>query len=103
MRNPTFSRLVGPGVNMSVEDAYYAVHRKEILAASMQVAAQRAAQQISNAIQSGTRRPDESGTAAQAPSVTTIDYKNMSRNDREALKRRIRYAAAHGEKVYPGR
>lgn len=102
MQNPTFSRLVGPGVGMSVEDAYYAVHRREIQAASMQVAAQKTAQQISNAIQSGSRRPDESGAAAQAPSVTTFDYKKMNRAEREALKKSIYQAAARGEKIYPG-
>jgi hypothetical protein len=102
MQNPTFSRLVGPGVGMSVEDAYYAVHRREIQAASMQVAAQKTAQQISNAIQSGSRRPDESGASAQAPSVTTFDYKKMNRSEREALKKSIYQAAARGEKIYPG-
>ena len=102
MQNPTFSRLVSPNMGMSVEDAYYAVHRKEIQAAAMQVAAQKAAEQISNSIQSGSRRPDEGGPA-QAPSAITFDYKNMSRDEREALKKRI-YASRHtGEKIYPGR
>jgi len=103
MQNPTFARLVSPNVNLSVEDAYHAVHRREIQAASMQVAAQKTAQQISEAIQSGSRRPDESGSTAQAPSVTTFDYRRASRAEREALKQQIRQAAARGEKIYPGR
>ena len=103
MTNPVFSRLVSPNVGMSVEDAYYAVHRKEIQTAAMQVAAQKAAEQISNAIQSGSRRPDESSAAAQAPSVTTFDYKKMSQAERNALKQRIYQAGARGEKIYPGR
>ena len=102
MQNPTFARLVSPGVNMSVEDAYYAIHRKEIQAASMQVAAQQTAQQISNAIQSGSKRPDESGATASAPSVTNIDYSKMSRAERKALNQRIYAAAARGEKLRPG-
>ncbi len=102
LQNPIFKRLVDPKVGLSVEDAYYAVHRKEIAAAQMQVAAQKTAEKISNAIQSGSRRPDESGASSQAPSVSTFDYRNASREQREAFKKRIREAAARGEKVYPG-
>ena len=68
----------------------------------MQVTAQKTAEKISNAIASGSRRPDESGTSSQAPSVSTFDYRNASRDQREALKKRIREAAARGEKLYPG-
>jgi hypothetical protein len=68
----------------------------------MKVAAQKTAEKISNAIQAGSRRPDEAGTSSQAPSVSTFDYRNASREQREALKKRIRDAAARGEKLYPG-
>lgn len=98
LRNPTFARLTSPNMGMSVEDAYYAVHRKEIQAASMQVTAQTVAKKISNSIQSGSRRPNENGTSGQAPSVTTFDYRTASREQREAFKKRIR----SGEKIYPG-
>ena len=98
LQNPAFARMTSPNVGISVEDAYYAVHRNEIQTAAMQVTAQKTAQKISNAIQSGSRRPDENGTSGQAPSVTTFDYRNASREQREALKKRIR----SGEKIYPG-
>lgn len=98
LQNPAFARMTSPNVGISVEDAYYAVHRNEIQTAAMQVTAQKTAQKISNAIQSGSRRPDEAGTSGQAPSVTTFDYRSMSREQREALKNRIR----SGEKIYPG-
>ena len=71
--------------------------------ASMEVTAQKVAQKISNDIQAGNRRPHENGTSGQAPSVTTFDYSKASREQREELKRRIRDAAARGEKLYPGR
>lgn len=103
LKNQTFARLTAPGVGISVEDAYYAVHRNEIQAASMQVAAQKTAQKISNSIQAGRSRPSENGTTGQAPSVTTFDYRNASKEQREELKRQIRAAAARGEKLYPGR
>lgn len=102
LKNPAFVRLTAPNVGISVEDAYYTVHRREIEAAAMQVAAQKAAQQISNAIRSGSARPVENGTSGSAPSVTAFDYRNASRSQREALKTRIRQAGARGEKIYPG-
>ena len=43
------------------------------------------------------------GTTRQAPSVATFDYSKASKAEREALKARIREAAARGEKIYPGR
>ena len=102
LKNPTFARMTAPGSGLTVEDAYYAVHRKEIQMASMQATAQKTAQKISNAIQSGSRRPDEAGISSQAPSVTSFNYRNASKEQREALKKQIRDAAARGEKVYPG-
>jgi hypothetical protein len=102
LKNPAFARMTHPNVGISVEDAYYAVHRNEIQTAAMQVTAQKTAQKISNAIQSGSRRPDESGASSQAPSVSTFNYRTASKDQRAALKQRIRDAAARGEKLYPG-
>lgn len=102
MQNPVFARLTSPSVGLSVEDAFHAVHRKEIQAHSMQVAAQKTREMVSNAIQSGTNRPDETGTASQAPSVSKFDYRNATPAQRKALKEEIRRAAAEGRKIYPG-
>ena len=104
MQNPAFARMTAPGTGlMSVEDAYRAVHRKEIEAAQSQVIAQKTAEKMSNAIQAGSRRPNENGTSGQSASVTTFDYSKASKAQREALKQQIRAAAARGEKLYPGR
>ena len=103
LQNPVFARMTSPNVGVSVEDAYHAIHRKEIMTAGMQVTAQQTAQKISNAIQAGARRPDENGTSGQSPSVTTFDYSKASKQQREALKREIYAAKARGEKLYPGR
>ena len=103
LQNPVFARMTAPGTGiMSVEDAYRAVHRKEIEAAQSQVIAQRTAEKISNSIQAGSRRPDENGTSGQSASVTTFDYSKASKEQREALKREIFAAKARGEKLYPG-
>ncbi len=102
LQNPAFLRMTSPNVGISVEDAYFAVHRNEIMSAGMQVTAQKTAQKISNAIQAGSRRPTEAGTSGQAPSVTTFDYRHASPEQRAAIKAHIRSEAAHGRKVYPG-
>ena len=102
LQNPAFARMTSPNVGISVEDAYYAIHRNEIQTAAMQVTAQKTAEKISNAIASGSRRPDESGASSQAPSVSTFDYAKASREQREAFKKDLRERLARGEKVYPG-
>lgn len=102
LRNPLFVRLTSPGVGLSVEDAFYAVHRKAMQEKSMEAAAQQATRMISNAIASGSHRPEESGTAAQAPSVSRFDYRNATPEQRKQLKDAIRKAAAEGRKLYPG-
>ena len=102
MENPAFARMTAPNMPISLEDAYYAVHRKEIQQASMQVAAQKTAENLSKTIQAGQKRPVENGTSAQAPSITTIDWRNASREQREAQRARIKQAAAQGKKLYPG-
>jgi hypothetical protein len=103
LKNPVFARMTAPGKGlMSVEDAYRAVHRQEIEAASSQIIAYKTAEKLSNAIQSGSKRPNESGASSQAPSVSTFDYAKASREQREAFKKDIRARMARGEKVYPG-
>lgn len=102
LQNPAFARMTAPNVGISVEDAYYAIHRNEIQTAAMQVTAKKTAEKISNAIQSGSRRPDESGASSQAPSVSTFDYAKASKEQRDAFKKDLRERLARREKVYPG-
>ena len=103
LQDPAFADAVRPGGRMSVAQAYYGLHHDEIMSAGMQVTAQQTAQKLSNAIQAGSRRPDENGTSGQSASVTTFDYSKASKAQRDALKQQIRAAAARGEKLYPGR
>lgn len=102
LKNPTFARLTAPSSGLSLEDAYYAVHRKEIQEASVRITAQKTAQQISNSIQAGQRRPIENGSSGQTSPAQIFDYSKATPAQREALKQRIRNAAARGEKIYPG-
>ena len=91
LENPAFVRLTAPNVGISLEDAYYTVHRQEQEA--------KTAAQIANAIRAGALRPEENGVGA--PAMTVFDYRNASREQRNALKKQIRLAAAKGEKIYP--
>ena len=100
LRNPTFAKLVSFGV--SVEDAHYATHRKELQTAAMQATANATRQQISNAIQANGRRPQENGTSGQAPSVTHFDYSKASPEQRKQFKAFLEAERAAGRKVYPG-
>lgn len=99
LNDPVFARLTAPGSGLTVEDAYFAVHRQRLQAEAEEAASQK----IADSIRAGSRRPRENGTEGQAPSVAALDYRAATPGQREALKRRIREAAARGEKVYPGR
>lgn len=99
MQNPVFARMTAPGGGLSVEQAYHALHHREIEAASAQVIARKTAEQLSNSIRSNQQRPVETGSSTQASSVQAFDYRTASKEQREALKRRIR----SGEKVFPGK
>lgn len=102
MENPQFRRLTARGVNVSVDDAYRIVHRKELELAQAQIVERKATERVQNTIRAGAARPDESGSASQAPSVTTIDWKHASREQLQAQAKRIRLAAAQGRKLRPG-
>ena len=99
LQNPVFLQLTAPGTGISVEDAYYALHRQQIL----QNTAQKTQEKVVQAIQSGSRRPLEAGTDSQAPSLTTFQYSNASREQREAFKKELRRAWGRGEQVFPGK
>lgn len=102
LNNPTFRRMTSPEGGVSVADAYYAIHRNEIQEASLQAAVKNTAKKISNAIQSGSMRPNENGINSQASSVTTFDYRRASASQRREFKQKVYDAAARGEKIYPG-
>ena len=103
MEDPRFRRMtLEPGIGMSVEDAYYAIHRAEIQAARDKAIQEVTRQQMANAISAGQRRPAESGTVAQAPSSLSFDYRKATKQQRASIKDQIRAASARGEKLYPG-
>lgn len=97
--NPTFLRLTGPEIGLPLEDAYMAMHHRELTRAI----AERSRQELANSIRAGSARPMEHGMGAKAPAMVTFDYKNASKSQRAAFKKQIFDAAARGEKIYPVR
>jgi len=97
--DPKFLRLTGPEIGLELEDAYMALHHRELTRAI----AERSRLELSNSIRAGGNRPAEHGMGAKAPAVVTFDYKNATKSQRAAFKKQIYDAAARGEKIYPSR
>lgn len=97
--DPVFFKLTGPEVGLSVEDAYMAMHHRELTRAI----AEGTKRELSNAIRAGAGRPGEHGVSGSRATVTGFDYRNADKNQRRAFKQQIMNAAARGEKIYPSR
>ena len=97
LQNPVFLQLTAPGTGISLEDAYYAIHRKEL----QQSAARQVREQVVSSIQAGAIRPREAGAAAQGPSTLSFRYDSATREQRDAFKKELRRAWGRGETVYP--
>lgn len=101
LQNPEFFRLTSPEVGISVEDAFYTLHGKELAAASMKAGMERAQQQLGKTIRAQGMRPIEGAAhgqgqpAAQAP----MDFSHMTRREREAFRSQVK----SGKVVIPGR
>ena len=99
--NAVFARMTSPQIGMSVADAYFACHRKEILAQRDQAQAQQAITAVANTIRANQSRPRENG-AAMPSSVTSKSYKDMSASERSAFKDELKKRWARGEKPMVG-
>ncbi len=95
MDEPMFVRLTSPCVGLSLREAWCALHWTELAAEAVQ----KGVEALSRSIRSGGARPRE--LADSAGTGFAPDPANMSRAQREALKKRIYEAKARGEKLYP--
>ncbi len=100
LQNETFRRWTSPQIGMSVKDAYYTLHRDEIRRAENEAMARAIQERVAASIASGQARPNETGRA-QGGSVTQLQSPRQTREEYQALKKRILEAAARGEKIYP--
>ena len=100
LRDPAFLRLTAPALGVGVREAWAALHRGEIESRAARRGAEEARRQLALAAASGSLRPREGGGLGAA-ALTRSDYRALSREAQQSLKRRILDAAARGEKVYP--
>ncbi len=97
LEDPGFLRLTAPHSGVSLADAYYARHRAE----RERETARRSLEAVSRSVRSlGTRPRELRETGAGAR--FTGDPRQMSRAEREALKKRILEAKAQGRKIGVG-
>lgn len=96
LQNPAFRRMTSPDVGLSVEEAYYAVHRNELAPQTMAAGVQIARQRISQSLQANAARPNEGAMQGNTAAADVhISPRNMTRAQREALKERVR----RGERI----
>ena len=95
------ARLAEAG--LTEEEAFFLANREALLAEAAATAEAKALEKLTNAILSGSRRPEEAGIHPHASAPAAVDYRRAPRETREALKKRIREAAARGERIFPGR
>ena len=93
LRNPQFGALIRGGV--SLDAAYVALHKDEIIPAAMAVAAQAVQRKLANSIAAGGSRPRENGMGHQAPAVVRTDVSRLTKGDIDQVFRRV----ARGERV----
>ena len=94
LNDPVFVRLTSPMVGLSVEDAYFAVHHKELAPQMMAYGMQRAKNQMAQSIMANGARPREGGLNNQnAAADMQMNFRAMNRRERNAV-----YAAIHAGK-----
>ena len=97
LEDPALLRMTAPGSGISLADAYYARHRRE----REEAAARRSLEAVSRSLQTRGGRPRElrettpGARFSQNPAA-------MTRQEREALKKRILEARAEGRSLRPG-
>lgn len=92
LENPAFFRMTQPGVGLPVEDAYFAIHRKELAPQMLAYGMQRAKTQMGQTLQAQQKRPQEGAMRqqGQAAEVMKLDPARMTRQERERIKQEIR-------------
>lgn len=90
LQDERFVRMTAPNGGLSVEEAYHALHHKEIAEQAMQFAAQQAQQQVSQTIQANRARPVENGMRGSARSVDVrSDPTKLTKKDLDEIARRV--------------
>ena len=99
MHSDAFAELTRPGSKVSLEQAYYALH-PDLRLREAEAVARRTAEAVSAAVSAGAARPHENG--AQAASLGSMSHRDMSKGQRQELRRRIYAAGARGDHLPAG-
>lgn len=93
IQNPTFKRLVDPpemgGIGMSVKDAFYAVHYKEIMQANTQNIVNQVAVNTAQAVATNKARPSENGLSKKSAVVVKDDPSKFTLEDFKKIKEQM--------------
>lgn len=91
MENETFRRLTMPGSGVSVEDAYYTIHRKELGPQIMAFGMNRAREQMGQTLQAQHARPAEGAMRSQGQVAADmkVDFSKLSRKERDEYRRLV--------------
>lgn len=92
--NPKFRKLVDPpefgGAGISIENAYHAIHHKEIMQATVSSAVSQATANAANAMQKNKSRPSESGMNSQTSNLTQTDPSQLKLEDFKRIQEEYR-------------
>lgn len=91
INNPAFLRMTSKEVGISVEDAYFAIHHKDLGPQMITYGMQRARQQMGQTIQAQRQRPVEGAmkTSVQPKAEMRVDPRNLTPQERKEIKRQV--------------
>ncbi|MGN1369218.1 MAG: hypothetical protein ACI4WX_10140 [Aristaeellaceae bacterium] len=90
MQNERFVAMTAPNGGCSVEEAYFALHHREIANDAMHFAADKAKQQAAQTIQANMARPAENGLGNAAPAVDIrSDPSRLTKQELKEIARRV--------------
>ena len=89
MENPKFRNATSPTVGMTVEEAYLAIHGKELQAQIMAYGVQAGKEQTAQAIQANARRPVEGANrGGRSGGTSTPNMGNMTEEEYDSIRNR---------------
>ena len=91
MENEVFRRLTMPGSGVSLEDAYYTIHRKELGPQIMAYGMNRAREQMGQTLQAQRARPAEGAMRSQGQVAADmkVDFSKLTRKERDEYRRQV--------------
>lgn len=91
LKNPQFFRMTSIEGGIPVEDAYFAIHHKELAPQMMAYGMQRARTQMGQTIQAQRQRPAEGAMRSQTQPAAEVrlDPRNLTRRERDEIRRQV--------------